>query len=220
MGHRLELRRHHAQRAAGELHLQRDRRPREHAGELRVVLRRAALRELDEQRAGERRHGDRGLHAARRNATPSNVATVTRNPGGHDLPPERGRVVQGGLLRSVDRELFRLSGGLEHADDLRDADGARPTAPTAIARPGSITTVGSYPGSASPYGTFDQGGNICGVERDHPRGPAAELRIGLRGDRALRFRLGSLPRRAPARTLNGHRLPPRDDPRARAPACS
>ena len=26
--------------------------------------------------------------------------------------------------------------------------------------PGDLTDVGSYPGSASPYGTFDQGGNV------------------------------------------------------------
>ena len=39
-----------------------------HAGELRVVLRRAALRELAEQRPGQRRHRDGRLHAARRDA--------------------------------------------------------------------------------------------------------------------------------------------------------
>jgi formylglycine-generating enzyme required for sulfatase activity len=26
--------------------------------------------------------------------------------------------------------------------------------------PGDLTSVGSYPGSPSPYGTFDQGGNV------------------------------------------------------------
>ena len=103
-------------------------------------------------------------------ATPSNGATVTRNAGRHDLPPERGRVVQGGLLRRRLGELLRLSGGLEHADDVRARRPRRRTRPTATTPSGDLTTEGSYTGSASPYGTFDQGGNVCRVERgDHQR---------------------------------------------------
>ena len=66
--HGLGLRRHHAQRQLGQLHLQRDRRPRGHAGELRVVLRRAALRELAAQRPGRaatRRRGPTRCSAGR-----------------------------------------------------------------------------------------------------------------------------------------------------------
>jgi MYXO-CTERM domain-containing protein len=32
--------------------------------------------------------------------------------------------------------------------------------PVAVLSPGTVTPVGSYTGSASPYGTFDQGGNV------------------------------------------------------------
>ena len=56
----------------GQLHVQRDRRPRGHAGELRLVLRRAALRELAAQRAGERRHRDGAYTLLGGTAHPSN----------------------------------------------------------------------------------------------------------------------------------------------------
>jgi formylglycine-generating enzyme required for sulfatase activity len=68
-------------------------------------------------------------------------------------------VVQGGLLQRAFDELLRLSGGLGHRDDLRSADGN--TEPGELQqRGGSHTTRGGYTGSASPYSTFDQGGNV------------------------------------------------------------
>ena len=99
--HGLGLRRHHAQRQLGELHVQRHRRPRGHAGELRVVLRRAALRELAAQRpadGGAGRHDDRGrrLHDHRRRGSQQLDHAQCRC---HGLPHQRGRVVQGGVLR-------------------------------------------------------------------------------------------------------------------------
>ena len=75
------IRRHHAQRRVGQLHLQPDRRSREHARQLRVLLRLAALRELAEQRPG-RADTETGAYTLLGGTpTPSNGATVTRNAG-------------------------------------------------------------------------------------------------------------------------------------------
>jgi hypothetical protein len=149
------LRRDHAQRQFGELHLQREARPRGHAGELRVVLRRAPLRELAAQRAGDRRHGERGLHAARRGAR-------TRNTGATIFLPSEDEWYKAAYHNGV---------GLAATDyfDYPAGSDTQTTCSTPTATPNrancffavaNFTEVGSYTGSASPYGTFDQGGNV------------------------------------------------------------
>ena len=68
-------------------------------------------------------------------------------------------MVQGGLLRRVIGELLRLSGG-SNTQTTCAAPTATANTPTAAVPTGDLTPVGSYTGSASPYGTFDQGGNV------------------------------------------------------------
>ena len=92
-------------------------------------------------------------------ATPSNGPTVTRNAGANDLPHQRERVVQGGVLRRGVHELLRLSGGNQHRDGVRSAHGDGEPRELRFAV-GAVTNVGAYTGSASPYGTYDQGGNV------------------------------------------------------------
>ena len=75
------LRRHHAQREPGQLHLQREA-GRENKPVVYVsLLRRAALRELAAQRPGERRHGDGRLHAARAGRPRRATAISRATPG-------------------------------------------------------------------------------------------------------------------------------------------
>ena len=147
----------------GQLHLQRDRRPRGHAGELRVVLRRAALRELAEQRPGQRRHGDRRLHAARRHGDAEQR---------HDRDAQRRAPRSSSPARTSGtrrRTTTRSGSPRPTTSTTRRAPTRRRRARAPTATPnrancdsavGDLTTSGSYTGSASPYGTFDQGGNV------------------------------------------------------------
>jgi formylglycine-generating enzyme required for sulfatase activity len=98
-------------------------------------------------------------------ATPSNGFTVTREPGAITFLPSENEWYKAAYFN-----------GTSYFDYPAGTD--TPTvcaAPTAAANsascdaPGSdvsdpdvdrVTDVGSFPGSASPYGTFDQGGNV------------------------------------------------------------
>ena len=55
--------------------------------------------------------------------TPSNGLGVTRKQGGHHVPPERERVVQGRVLQPDQRELLRLPGRNQYADRVRGPRG-------------------------------------------------------------------------------------------------
>ena len=94
-------------------------------------------------------------------AKPSNGATVTRNPGATNFLPSHDEWHKAAYHNAI---------GLSSTDYFDYPAGSNmPTtcsAPTATANRANCnnavndaTLVGSYPGSASPYGTFDQGGN-------------------------------------------------------------
>ena len=76
------------------------------------------------------------------------------------LAARRARVVQGRLLRARRRELARLSGRQLDGDGLHVPDRARREPRELRRRSGGSRTPGPIALSASPSGTFDQGGNV------------------------------------------------------------
>jgi sulfatase modifying factor 1 len=91
--------------------------------------------------------------------TPSNGDTVTRNPGATIVLTSEDEWYKSAYYSAASTSYF----------DYPAASSAQPAciAPTAALNSancgnalGDFTNVGSYTGSASPYGTYDQGGNI------------------------------------------------------------
>jgi len=95
-------------------------------------------------------------------ATPSNGATVSRNPGAAIFLPSEDEWYKAAYYDGSTSSYFALP----------TRSNILPTCTTPTAAPNSanceipgnlypdLTPVGSYPGSTSPYGTFDQGGNV------------------------------------------------------------
>jgi formylglycine-generating enzyme len=91
-------------------------------------------------------------------ATPSNWMTVMRNGGAEIFLPSEDEWY---------KAAYYSSGGLYSdyptgTDTQTGCDAPTATANRANCTPavGAVTTVGAYTGSSSPYGTFDQGGNV------------------------------------------------------------
>ena len=85
---------------------------------------------------------------------------MTRNAGATIFLPSENEWYKAAYYDAVVGELLRLSDGLGHADDLQRRRPRRPNRANCDDAVGDLTIVGSYTGSASPYGTFDQGGNV------------------------------------------------------------
>ena len=105
-------------------------------------------------------------------------------------------MVQGGVLRREHGELLELSGGLERADGVQWAD--RDRQPRELQqRRRRPDGAGAYTGSASPYGTFDQGGNVYewneAIISGWFRGVRGGSFDGLAGDLAASTRLDTDP---------------------------
>ena len=101
--------------------------------------------------------------------TPTNPDSIVRNGGAQWFVPIGRRMVQGGLLQRQRQRVLRLS----------DKHGCRTEQQPAVGRHGQfgellwrgllrranssypMTSVGAYLQSDSPYGTFDQGGNVA-----------------------------------------------------------
>jgi formylglycine-generating enzyme required for sulfatase activity len=96
-------------------------------------------------------------------ATPSNVFSVTRNPGATIGLPSENEWYKAAYYDASSASYFAYPAGSNHATTC-----AAPTATpnsancNAAAFPpfGELTPVGSYTGSASPYGAFDMGGDV------------------------------------------------------------
>ena len=93
-------------------------------------------------------------------AFPSNGDTVTRNAGARIFLPSEDEWYKAAYYDASPTELLRLPGRYEHADGLRAPTATANSANCGGSAVGDLTNVGSYTGSASPYGTFDQGGNV------------------------------------------------------------
>jgi sulfatase modifying factor 1 len=94
-----------------------------------------------------------------RYTVPSNGATVTRNPGATIVLASEDEWYKAAYYDPISASYHEYPTGSDTATIC--------TAPTAAANSancghavGDLTSVGSYTGSASPYGTFDQGGNV------------------------------------------------------------
>ena len=190
-----DLRRDHAERLGRQLHLRGEGRLREQAGGLRLVLRRAALRELAAQRPGERRHRDGRLHDhGRRDREQHHHAQ--RGDATVFLPSENewykaAYYSPGGTYFEYPTGTDTETGCVAPASDT----GNSANCDTAV---NALTDVGAYALSASPYGTFDQGGNVA--EWNEQIGFSAEQRgfpgrgLGLRRQQPRRVGRGARPR--------------------------
>ncbi len=109
-------------------------------------------------------------------ATPSNGLTVTRNGGSSIFLTSENEWYKAAYYDAVSTSYFDYPAGTNLATVC--------AAPTATANRancnsavGQVTTVGAYTGSASPYGTYDQGGNV--IEwNEQILGSSRELRGG------------------------------------------
>jgi sulfatase modifying factor 1 len=90
--------------------------------------------------------------------TPSNASTLVRNEGAEIVLPNEDEWFKAAYYDPASQTYFDYPVG---ADAVVCSE---PTATPGHANCGNLigdaTTSGSYPGSASPYGTFDQGGNL------------------------------------------------------------
>ena len=91
--------------------------------------------------------------------TPSNAATVTRNPGANVVIPSEDEWFKAAYFDPATPSWFFYPAGSDTQTTC-----SVPTPTSNHANCGGelldLTAPGSYSGSASPYGTFDQGGNV------------------------------------------------------------
>jgi len=92
-------------------------------------------------------------------ATPSNGLTVTRNPGANIFLPSENEWYKAAYYDALTATYFDYPAGTNTATVCSAPTGTANRANCANAV-GGVTDVGAYTGSASPYGTFDQGGNV------------------------------------------------------------
>jgi formylglycine-generating enzyme required for sulfatase activity len=92
-------------------------------------------------------------------ATPSNGTSVTRNAGATIFLTSQDEWYKAAYYDPSSSSYLDYPAGSDEETTC-----ATPTATANQANcdlvVGDLTPVGSYPGSASPYGTFDQGGNV------------------------------------------------------------
>jgi len=90
---------------------------------------------------------------------PSNGTTVTRNPGATVALPSDDEWYKAAYYDASTTVYFVYPTGSNSETTCTYPTAAANTANCAAAVR-DLTDVGSYPGSPSPYGTFDQGGNV------------------------------------------------------------
>ncbi|MEB2346775.1 MAG: SUMF1/EgtB/PvdO family nonheme iron enzyme [Deltaproteobacteria bacterium] len=109
-------------------------------------------------------------------ATPSNGYTVTRNPGAIAFLPSENEWYKAAYYDGLSATYFDYPAGTNTQTGCV-APGAAPNTANCDNAVGNVTDVGAYAGSASPYGTFDQGGNVWEWNEQIVSGP----RRGIRG---------------------------------------
>ena len=134
--------------------------PPESSRQLRHLVRRDSLRQLAEQRPGQWRYRERGLHAA--SAARPRPATAIASRGTPERPCFFPAKTSGTRQRTTTRPPVRISSIRPAATRLPTATAPRrrPTRRTTITAVGNLTDVGAYTGTTSPYGAFDMGGNV------------------------------------------------------------
>jgi formylglycine-generating enzyme required for sulfatase activity len=92
-------------------------------------------------------------------AIPSNGMTVTRNVGASVFLPSEDEWYKAAYYDGLSTTYFDYPAG-SNAEMACAAPGATPNTANCEWASGNVTDVGAYTGSSSPYGTFDQGGNV------------------------------------------------------------
>jgi formylglycine-generating enzyme required for sulfatase activity len=92
-------------------------------------------------------------------ATPSNGTTVLRNIGANIFLPSENEWYKAAYYDGLSATYFDYPTGTNTATACATPTGA-PNSANCSNAAGGVTNVGAYTGSASPYGTFDQGGNV------------------------------------------------------------
>jgi formylglycine-generating enzyme required for sulfatase activity len=92
-------------------------------------------------------------------ATPSNGTTVTRNAGANIFLPSENQWYKAAYYDGLSATYFDYPAG-SNAPTACSAPTAAANHANCGLAVGNVTDVGAYTGSASPYGTFDQGGNV------------------------------------------------------------
>jgi len=93
-------------------------------------------------------------------ARPSNGGTVVRNPGAVIVLPTDDEWYKAAFYDSSTSSYFRYPTGSNTVPTCSGLPTAAPNTANCGNPFGSLVPVGSYPNSPSPYGTFDNGGNI------------------------------------------------------------
>jgi sulfatase modifying factor 1 len=91
--------------------------------------------------------------------TPSNGATVTRNAGAKIFLTSENEWYKAAYFKGTGYNPFPFADGFNGVACESPA-GTTSHSANCNGAVGNLTPVGSYTGSASPYGTFDQGGNV------------------------------------------------------------
>jgi sulfatase modifying factor 1 len=142
---------------------------------------------------------------------PSNGLTVTRNPDATIFLPSENEWYKAAYYDPISMAYFRYPTGTNTATGC-----ATPTATPSQANcddvAGGVVDVGSYTGSASPYGTFDQGGNVWEWNEEIVSGLCRGNRGGgwslPASDSSLRTRESASPRPRPATRASAWRASP------------
>ncbi len=92
-------------------------------------------------------------------ATPSNGPTVTRNTGANIFLTSEDEWYKAAYYNALTTSYFDYPAGTD-TQTVCAAPGATANTANCEFVVGDLTDVGSYTGSASPNGTFDQGGNV------------------------------------------------------------
>jgi formylglycine-generating enzyme len=91
-----------------------------------------------------------------------NDNSITRNPGAEIFLPSEDEWYKAAYHNAIGlsaTDYFDYPAGTD-VQTVCAAPGATPNTANCFSVVGDLTDVGSYTGSASPYGTFDQGGNV------------------------------------------------------------
>jgi len=91
--------------------------------------------------------------------TPTNGVTVARNPGATVFLPSENEWYKAAYFDPTSQSYFAYPAATDAPMGCA-APGTTPNSANCGNVVGTVTNVGAYTGSPSPYGTFDQGGNV------------------------------------------------------------
>ena len=110
-------------------------------------------------------------------AVPSNWMTVTRNAGAHIFLPSENEWYKAAYYDLISASYFEFPAGFD-ATITCTAPTAAPNSANCFGGIPGVTDVGAFAGSASPNGTFDQGGNVWEWNEEIALGSSRGLRGG------------------------------------------